>query len=223
VLSVAASIDGYIDDTSPERLMLSGAADFDRVDQVRAESDAIMVGAETIRHDNPRLIVKSPARQADRVAAGKPANPLKVTVTARGNLDPAAKFWHHGVEDHRPVVYTTTVGADKLTDRLAGLADIVPLGEAVDFAVLLDDLGGRGIDRLMVEGGSHLHTAFLAAGLADDLLLAIGPNLVGDPDAPRLLNPAAFPGGPTRRMRLVELTQIDDVAVLHYKPKETTS
>ncbi|MEU4345277.1 dihydrofolate reductase family protein [Nocardia sp. NPDC023852] len=220
LLSVAVSVDGYIDDTSPERLLLSNADDFDRVDQVRADSDAILVGAETLRSDNPRLIVKSEARQAQRVAAGKPAQPLKVTVTASGNLDPAAKFWHHGTEQQKPVVYTTAAGAETLADRLTTLADVVLLGTAVDFGALLDDLGARGVDRLMVEGGSHMHTGFLSAGLADELHVAIGPNLVGDSDAPRFVNPATFPGGPSRRMHLLDVTQIGDVALLRYRPKQ---
>src|SRR4051812_40762392 len=96
VLSVATSIDGYIDDTSPDRLLLSNADDFDRVDQVRAESDAILIGGTTLRRDNPRLLVNSPERRAARVAAGKSAYPLKVTVTASGDLGRNLKFWHHG-------------------------------------------------------------------------------------------------------------------------------
>ncbi|MBF6298241.1 dihydrofolate reductase family protein [Nocardia amamiensis] len=221
LLSVAVSIDGHIDDMSPERLLLSNAEDFDRVDQVRAECDAILIGAETVRSDNPRLIVKSETRQAARRAAGRTAQPLKVTVTASGNLDPAAKFWHHGTDEHRPVIYTTEAGAPKARERLGKLADIVAVGETVDFGALLDDLGARGVDRLMVEGGSHMHTAFLSAGLADELHLAIGPTLVGDTSAPRFVNPAQFPGGATRRMRLVDVTQLGDVAVLRYHPKET--
>ncbi|WP_378735568.1 RibD family protein [Nocardia brasiliensis] len=221
LLSVAVSVDGYIDDTTPERLLLSNAADFDRVDEVRAESDAIMIGAETLRHDNPRLIVKSEVRNAARVAAGKPPNPLKVTVTASGNLDPEFKFWHHGVEQ-KPVIYTTDAGAEKLARPFAALADVVALGDDVDFTAMLDDLGERGIGRLMVEGGSHIHTAFLSAGLADELHLAVGPTVVGDPAAPRFLNPATYPGGSTRRMRLVDVTQIGDVALLRYMPKETS-
>ena len=62
-LSVATSIDSRIDDTSPQRLLLSNAEDFDRVDQVRAESDAILIGAHTIRAD-PRLLVNSEQRRA---------------------------------------------------------------------------------------------------------------------------------------------------------------
>ncbi|PPI94130.1 deaminase [Nocardia nova] len=219
LLSVATSVDGYLDDTSSERLMLSNDADFDRVDQVRAESDAILVGAETIRRDNPRLIVKSEARKAIRLAAGKPCTPRKITVSGSGDLDPDAKFWHHGV-DEKPIVYTTAAGAEKLAARLSDLAEVVSLGETVDFAALVDDLSVRGIGQLMVEGGGHIHTAFLAAGLADELLMAIGPTLVGERSAPRFLRPADYPGGPTRRMRLVDITQVGDVAVLRYYPKE---
>ncbi|WP_159840930.1 RibD family protein [Nocardia sp. CY41] len=216
LLSVAVSVDGYIDDASPERLRLSGAADFDRVDQVRADSDAILVGAQTLRSDNPRLLVDSADRRAARVAAGRTEYPLKVTLSASGELDPGLRFWHHGGDK---LVYTTTAGAPKLTARLAGLAEVVDLGVDLDFGALLDDLGRRGVERLMVEGGTRIHTAFLAADLADELHLAIAPILVGDAAAPRFVDPADFPGAPHRRMRLAGVTQVGDVAVLRYLPK----
>ncbi|WP_347877248.1 RibD family protein [Streptomyces sp. 8K308] len=217
LLSVATSIDGYIDDTSPERLLLSNSADFDRVDQVRAESDAIMIGAGTMRADNPRLLVNSQDRRAARVAAGKPAYPLKVAVTASGDLDPELRFWHHG---DAKVAYTTDTGAEKLRARLDGLADVVSLGETVDFGRLLDDLGGRGVTQLMVEGGGSIHTAFLAQDLADELHLAVAPLLVGEAGAPRFLSPAQYPGGPTSRMRLLEARVVGDVVLFRYAPKE---
>src|SRR5262245_25391242 len=125
LLSVAVSIDGYIDDNSPDRLRLSNAADFDRVDQVRAESDAILIGAGTLRADNPRLLVYSEQRRADRVAAGKPAFPLKVTVSQSGDLDADWMFWHHG---DAKLVYTTSHGAATAKERLGTLADVVDLG-----------------------------------------------------------------------------------------------
>lgn len=219
LLSVATSIDGYIDDTSPDRLLLSNQADFDRVDQVRAESDAILIGAGTMRADNPRLLVNSEERRAARVAAGKPAYPLKVTISASGDLDPELKFWHHG---DGKVAYTTDAGAEKLRERLAGLADVVSLGESVDFGRLLDDLGKRGVRQLMVEGGGSIHTAFLSQDLADELHLAIAPLLVGQADAPQFLSPAKYPGGSTSRMRLLEARTIGDVVLLRYAPKERT-
>ncbi|WP_227997822.1 dihydrofolate reductase family protein [Nocardia australiensis] len=218
LLSVAVSVDGYIDDASPDRLRLSGAADFDRVDQVRAESDAILIGAETLRRDNPRLLVNSADRRAARVAAGKAEYPLKITVSATGDLDPDLKFWHYGGDK---LVYTTSAGAAAVGDRLAGVAEVVDLGDGIDLGVLLDDLGRRGIGRLMVEGGTRIHTEFLSADLADELHLALAPILVGDPDAPRFLNPAIFPGSPSRRMYLAEVSKIGDIALLRYLPKMT--
>jgi len=72
LLSCGMSIDGYLDSPHVTRLRLSNAADFDRVDAVRAQCDAILVGAATVRNDNPRLLVRSAARRADRAARGLP-------------------------------------------------------------------------------------------------------------------------------------------------------
>ncbi|WP_372465678.1 RibD family protein [Nocardia spumae] len=212
---MATSIDGYIDDAGPERLLLSNAEDFDRVDQVRAESDAILIGAETLRRDNPRLLVGSVSRRQARVAAGKPEFPVRVIVSASGDLDPGLRLWQQGGDR---LVYTTTAGRERLGDRPAAFAEIVTLGATVDFGALLDDLGARGIGRLMVEGGGRIHTAFLAADLADELLLAVAPVLVGDSAAPRFLHPAEFPGGSRRRMVLRDVTRLGDIAVLRYLP-----
>ena len=220
LLSVATSVDGHIDDHGPERLLLSNAADFDRVDQVRAESDAILIGAGTIRADNPRLIVNSEQRRAARVARGLPEYPLKVTLTRSGNIDRDQKFWHHG---GAKLIYTVDQAVEKLTEQFARLADVVSLGPDIEFGALLDDLGERGVRRLMVEGGEKIHTAFLSHGLADEINLAIAPLLVGDDNAPRFLASATYPGGPKRRMRLVEARPVGDVVLLRYYPKEEST
>ncbi|MFD6352869.1 RibD family protein [Nocardia tengchongensis] len=217
MLSVAVSIDGYIDDASPDRLLLSNAADFDRVDALRADSDAILIGAETLRRDNPRLLVNSSDRRLQRVAAGKPDYPVRVIVTAGGDLDPELRFWHSGGER---LVYTTEAGAARIGDHLSGRAEVVSLGAAIDFAALLDDLGKRGLERLMVEGGGSIHTAFLSGGLVDEIWMAVAPLVVGDPAAPRFLGAADFPGGSNHRMQLADVARIGDIALLHYLPKE---
>ncbi|BAJ30584.1 putative 5-amino-6-(5-phosphoribosylamino) uracil reductase [Kitasatospora setae KM-6054] len=220
LLSAAVSIDGHLDDASPERLLLSNAADFDRVDALRADSDAILVGGGTLRADNPRLLVNSPERRAARTAAGLPAYPLKVTLSASGRLDPALRFWHTG---GAKLAYTTDATAPALAAALAGApgTEVVGLGAAVPLGAVLDDLGARGVRRLMVEGGGSVHTRFLAEGLADELQLAVAPLLVGQADAPRFLSPAAYPGGPARRMRLLGARTVGDVVLLRYAPKES--
>ncbi|MEV5165666.1 dihydrofolate reductase family protein [Streptomyces werraensis] len=212
LLSAAVSLDGYLDDTGPERLLLSSPADFDRVDEVRASVDAILVGAGTIRADNPRLLVNSPERRAGRVADGLPEYPLKVTVSGSGDLDPAARFWHTGGEK---VLYTTDKGAERA--RALGIAaDVVPLGDALDWRRLLEHLHDvRGVRRLMVEGGGRIHTQLTTQGLADELQLVLAPLFVGDPDAPRLFGPGSYQGG---RLRLVETRPLGDVVLMRYEP-----
>ncbi|MFF4256552.1 dihydrofolate reductase family protein [Streptomyces sp. NPDC001663] len=212
LLSAAVSLDGHLDDTGPDRLLLSSPADFDRVDEVRASVDAILVGAGTIRADNPRLLVNSPERRAVRVAAGKPEYPLKVTVSGSGDLDPTAKFWHTG---GKKIVYTTDKGAERA--RALGLtADVAPLGPDLDWRRLLTHLHDvRGVRRLMVEGGGTIHTQLLQQGLADELQLVLAPLFVGDPKAPRLFGPGTYQGG---RLRLVETRRIEDVVLMRYEP-----
>ncbi|MET7702291.1 dihydrofolate reductase family protein [Streptomyces sp. NPDC005485] len=212
LLSAAVSLDGFLDDTGPERLLLSSPVDFDRVDEVRASVDAILVGAGTIRADNPRLLVNSAERRAARVADRKPAYPLKVTVSASGDLDPDANFWHTGGDK---VVYTTEKGAQRL--RRVGLAaDIVPLGPELDWRALLEHLYDvRGVRRLMVEGGGTIHTQLLREGLADELQLVLAPLFVGEATAPRLFGPGPYQGG---RLRLVETRPLGDVVLMRYEP-----
>ncbi|MFE0473392.1 dihydrofolate reductase family protein [Streptomyces sp. NPDC058947] len=212
LLSAAVSLDGYLDDTGPERLLLSGPADFDRVDEVRASVDAILVGAGTIRADNPRLLVNSPERRSARVAAGRPEYPLKVTVSGSGELDPDARFWHTGGEK---VLYTTDTGAERA--RALGIAaDVVPLGADLDWRRLLTHLHDiRGVRRLMVEGGGLIHTQLLTQGLADELQLVLAPLFVGDPQAPRLFGPGGYQSG---RLRLLETRRIEDVVLMRYVP-----
>ncbi|MFD4483236.1 RibD family protein [Streptomyces sp. NPDC058471] len=217
LLSAAMSVDGHLDDTSSARLLLSNAEDFDRVDQVRADCDAILIGATTMRRDNPRLLVNSEARRAQRVADGKPEYPLKVTVTASGDLSPDLKFWHHGGEK---LVFTVDSAADKVRATLDGLADVVSVGPELDWGLVLDELGRRGVQRLMVEGGGTIHTQLMAQDLADEVHLAIAPLLVGQSAAPSFLGAADYPGGPVARMKVLEARPIGDVVFVRYAPKE---
>ncbi|MER6070571.1 dihydrofolate reductase family protein [Streptomyces sp. NPDC001817] len=213
LLSAAVSLDGCLDDTGPDRLLLSSPADFDRVDAVRASVDAILIGAGTIRADNPRLLVNSAERRAARAREGRPEYPLKVTVTATGDLDPDANFWHTG---GAKLVYTTDEGAERAVRRVGDTADVVPLGPDLDWRALLTHLHEvRGIGRLMVEGGGTVHTQLLQLGLADELQLVLAPLFVGDPGAPRLFGPGGYQAG---RLRLTETRRIEDVVLMRYEP-----
>ncbi|MGH3161969.1 MAG: dihydrofolate reductase family protein [Streptosporangiaceae bacterium] len=215
LLSCATSADGYLDDASPERLILSGPADLDRVDEVRAGCDGILVGAQTVRADNPRLLIRDPRRSARRAARGLPAHPARVTLTATGDLDPAARFFAPGA---LRLVYCATP-ALRSAAKLKDSAVLIDAGDPVSVGFVLEDLAERGLARLLVEGGARVLGDFLAAGQADELNLAVAPFFLGDPGpqtprtAPRLNLPAP---GSVSPMTLAETRRVGEVALLRY-------
>lgn len=214
LLSCSMSLDGYLDSAADQRLLLSNEADFDRVDEVRADCDAILVGAATIRNDNPRLLVRSERRRRRRLAHGMTTTPVKVTITAGGNLDPRTKFFAEG--DCQKIVYCPTDRVASATARLGDLATIVDGGPAVRMQGVGEDLHARGVRRLMVEGGGAVHTQFLSHGLADELQLVVAPFFVGDSRACRFVGDGRFPWCSENRARLVEARPIGDVVLLRY-------
>lgn len=254
------SLDGYIDDTSPERLRLSSEADFDEIDALRAECDAILVGAGTVRSDNPRLLVRSARRREERLAQGKTGDIVKVVLSERGGLDPAARVFTTG--DAAKLVYVGSAAHADTARRFAaarapgdtprapggadparpdhpassvhpaplpppadrpGAADadvvVVDAGPDCDLAGILADLAERGVRRLLVEGGTGVHTRFLTAGLADEIRVAIAPFFVGDPGAPRFVGAGDFANDPRHPMRLAEARALGDMVVLRYVPR----
>jgi len=213
-LSCAMSIDGYLDSAAPRKLAMSNAADFDRVDQLRAESDAIMVGASTVRRDCPRLMVRADERRSLRLSAGKPSSPVKVTVTASGELPRDSAFFAEG--DVEKIVYCPQGDLERIRTTLSGVATVVALGATVTMADVVADLAARGVTRLLVEGGGRLHTQFLIDDLADELQLVVAPFFVGESRAPRFVEAGAFPWTASRRATLAETRQIGDVVLLRY-------
>jgi 5-amino-6-(5-phosphoribosylamino)uracil reductase len=214
LVSCSMSIDGYIDGATESRLLLSNALDFDRVDRERAQVDAILVGATTVRNDNPRLQVRDPGRRRERRDRGLREHPLKVTVTQRGLLDASCRFF---ADDGSPkLVYANSCVVDHLHGRLDEVAEVVDGGDPVRMRALTEDLHARGVRRLMVEGGGSVHTQFLADDLVDELQLVVAPFFVGEPGARRFVGEGRFPWHPGRRAVLASTEQLGDVVLLTY-------
>jgi riboflavin-specific deaminase-like protein len=227
LISCAMSVDGRIDDTGPVRLVLSGEADLDRVDALRASCDAIVVGANTVRRDDPRLLIRSAARQAARLAAGKPAHPLRVTLTARGDIDPYARFFtppaapglfgpEPALVGGTPFVYCAHPAFPDTVARLGERAEIIDAGAPASVSFMLTDLAERGVVRVLVEGGSHIVREVLTEGLANELHLAVAPFFVGEESAPPFALPGPYPDGPGGPMTLAEAGRLGDMVVTRY-------
>lgn len=214
ILSCGISLDGYLDAASHDRLVLSNAADLERVDAVRAGCDAILVGAATVRNDNPRLLVRRPALREQRVARGWPETPLKVTVTKGADLDAGSNFFATG--DSEKLVYCASRAVPAARARLAEVATVIDGGQPVELRPMTEDLYDRGVRRLLVEGGGQVHTQFLTADLADELHLVVAPFFVGNSRARRFVGDGAFPWNSGHRAHLAETRQIGDVVLLRY-------
>jgi 5-amino-6-(5-phosphoribosylamino)uracil reductase len=213
-LSSAVSLDGYLDTPDPPRLILSNDLDRDRVDGLRAQNDAILVGARTVRLDNPRLLVRSAARRRLREAAGRSSSPWKVTVTRTGDLDPRAAFFAE--DGATKLVYCPRSEAQPLQARLGSGAIVSGERDEVTMADLVADLAERGVKSIMVEGGGAVHTQFLASNLVDELQLAVAPFFIGDAKAPRFVDDGVFPWTGDRRARLAEARPIGEMVLLRY-------
>jgi riboflavin-specific deaminase-like protein len=214
LVSCAISVDGCLDDSSPERLVLSGPEDLDAVDELRSTVDAILVGAGTVRADNPRLLIRDPGRQKARAARGLPSHPRRVTLTVTEDLDPDAHIFTGQGEP--PLVYCPPSVAPRLRSRIGGRAEVAGLGHPLTLRTILSDLSERGVARLLIEGGAQVLAEALQADLADELRLAVAPFFVGDPGAPRFAPPGAYRQGPGNPMTLADARRVGSVTVSRY-------
>ncbi len=214
ILSCSVSLDGYLDGATPDRLVLSNEADLARVDHVRSGCDAILVGAATVRRDNPRLLVRDPGLRQQRRLRGLVETPAKVTITEQGRLDACSDFFATGTSEK--LVYCERRAVPAVRRRLAGVATVIDGGQPVEVRRLAEDLHDRGVRRLLVEGGGRVHTQFLTTGTADELQLVVAPFFVGTSRAHRFVGDGTFPWNPGHRAHLVETRQIGDVVLLRY-------
>jgi 5-amino-6-(5-phosphoribosylamino)uracil reductase len=129
-------------------------------------------------------------------------------------LDPSASFFVTG--ETEKIVYCASATVNQTRERLGSAATVVDGGQPVDMGWISEDLYGRGVQRLMVEGGGSVHTQFLAGDLADELHLVVAPVFVGDSRAPRFVGDGQFPWNPSRRATLADVRQLGDVVLLQY-------
>ena len=185
--------------------------------KLRAAVDAILVGAGTLRADNPGLLVRDDALIAQRLAAGKPAQPLRVTLTRTPGLPQNLKFWGN---ESTTLVMTTAAAAQTMEPQLAGRAKVIGLKEGeITAHDVLAALAAQGVRHLLVEGGQQILALFLRAQAVDVLRLAIAPVLVNNPRASRVFGPDAPLSHGLQHFELRSLRQYGATAVLELVPK----
>ncbi|MFC6953001.1 2,5-diamino-6-(ribosylamino)-4(3H)-pyrimidinone 5'-phosphate reductase [Halorubellus litoreus] len=223
VVNAATSVDGKLSSRERRQVAISGEADFDRVDALRADSDAVAVGVGTVLADDPSLTVKADDRVADRESRGEPGQPARVVVDSRARTPPDA-----AVVDDRARTYVLAT-EDAPGDRRARLTSettevvAVPAGDdgRVDLAAALAALEARGVDSVMVEGGGELVFSLFEAGLVDELSVYVGSMVVGGRDAPTLADGDGFTTPDFVDLSLRDVTRVDDGVLLEYDVVDT--
>jgi len=222
-VNVAASADGKIDTAARHGAAISSPDDWERVDALRAGSDAVMVGGRTLLQEDPRLSVKSASLRAERVRHGKAENPIKVGVVTSANLRQDSRFLHEG--NAQVILFTTNQTPPEEIGRLeaAGAEVLVSAATRVDLQAALGTLYERGVRRLMVEGGGTLLGEFFRLGLVDEFYLYIAPLVLGGSTAPTIADGPGLERGEAVALTLDDLSARPDGGIIaHYFVKETT-
>lgn len=188
-VKLATSLDGRTALASGESQWITGAAARADVQRLRARSAAVITGIGTVLQDDPQLTV----RDADALglAAADIRQPLRVVLDSRGQMPAQARLL--SVPGAVQVV-TTAPAAPALRDRLQGKAIVQVAGDGprVDLAILLQQLARDAqCNEVLVEAGATLAGSFIEAGLADELVIYMAPNLMGHEGRPLLQLPVA--------------------------------
>jgi 2,5-diamino-6-(ribosylamino)-4(3H)-pyrimidinone 5'-phosphate reductase len=217
LINVAVTVDGKMDTVDRRGAAISSARDKERVDHLRAESDAVMVGGHTLFGDDPKLTVKSATLRAERVARGLSENPAKVAVVSLPDLRLDSRFLTAGPA--RIILFTTTQAteAQLAAPRTHGV-EVYAIGDTrVDLPAALVKLKELGINRLMVEGGGTLNFELLRLRLVDELQLYVAPLVFGGGSAPTLAAGTGLPRDQAIRLQRQHVEVWDDGGiVLHY-------
>jgi riboflavin biosynthesis pyrimidine reductase len=153
---------------------------------LRRLADVILVGAGTVRAEGYAGELIDPHAQAARRASGRADHPAVAIISGSLDLDPDAGLF--AAAPVRPLILTTTAADPGRRRALERVADVVDCGaSAVDPAQVVRHLAGRGLGRVLCEGGPAVLASFTAAGLVDELCLSLSPLLVGG-EEPRISN-----------------------------------
>jgi diaminohydroxyphosphoribosylaminopyrimidine deaminase/5-amino-6-(5-phosphoribosylamino)uracil reductase len=195
-IKAAVSLDGMISARDGCSRWITGEPARRFAHRLRFGHDAVLVGAGTVRTDDPRLTVRLDGVRAPR---------LRVVLTRDLDCDPGARVFEAS-PGPRPRIYAADSASREREERFAGRADVVrvaALDGGLDLRSVLADLAARGIQSVMVEGGGRTIGAFLEAGLADRAALFVSRRFLGAGGARPLIDAdsVADPAGGCRLER----------------------
>lgn len=213
-INTAMSADGKIASIERRQTRISNKLDLERVDELRAISDGVMIGIGTMLSDNPSLTVKSKNLREKRLKQGKDENPVRIVVDSYARTPIHADIFKKGAG--KRIIAVSEDAPQKKVDQLAKYAEIITTGrEIVDLKQLLSELKKHGINTLMVEGGATLNWGLISLGLVDEIYTYIGNLILGGSNAPTLVDGKGFLK--PYRLELISLNKLDQGVVIRWR------
>ncbi len=218
-INSAMSADGKISTKKRKQVKISGKTDFDRVDELRATSDAVMVGIGTILSDDPSLTVKSEERRKRRASQGLDENPARIVVDSKARMPLTADLFKKGTG--KRIIVVSKAAPMERVEALKEKAEVIIAGdEEVDLAMMTGELKKQGISCLMVEGGATLNWAMARAGLVDQISVFVGNLIIGGKDAPTFMDGEGISDrSEAMELQLIKYEPMDEGIVLTWKVK----
>ncbi|RQD82455.1 MAG: 2,5-diamino-6-(ribosylamino)-4(3H)-pyrimidinone 5'-phosphate reductase [Methanocalculus sp. MSAO_Arc2] len=220
IINAAMSADGKLSTRERRQVRISGTEDFARVDHMRADCDAILVGIGTVHADDPSLTVKSPILRKERLLRGQEENPVRIVLDSRAETPKSADILMKG-KGKRIIAVTQQADPENIA-QLREYADIILCGvDRVDLHCLLKELQIRGIRKVMVEGGGTVIWSFLSQGLFDELNVYLGAVIIGGMTAPTLADGEGFISEEQfTKLILDDVQQVDNGVLIRWRKKE---
>jgi 2,5-diamino-6-(ribosylamino)-4(3H)-pyrimidinone 5'-phosphate reductase len=216
LLNFAMSVDGKISTVRRDRLRFSSRADRDGMDELRATVDAVLVGAGTIRAEDPPVKIRSQRRRAVRLARGDSPHPASIVLTRSLHLPLTGRYY--SATDVRKLVVTTEDADPLRVERVRRVADVLQFGNGqVDLPACCRFLRRHGIRRLLVEGGGEVNMAFFRHRLVDEVYMTLCPVIIGGREAPTPVDGEGFAASALPSLELLESRRVGDELFQRYR------
>jgi len=216
ILNAAMSADGKISTIKRKQVRISGEYDFARMDRMRADADAVMVGIGTVLADDPSLTVKSERLRYEHKQRWGRKDPIRIVVDSMARTPIDADIFNKGDGDIIIAVCNNAPG--ERVKKLNEKSRIITIGrDRVDLVGLMSNLKDSGINTLMVEGGATLNWALISGKLVDEIHTYIGAIILGGENAPTLVDGTGFFGKEDAvKLELASMEKMDNGVLLRW-------